>query len=63
MVVLAQVVVVQVDERLDGLLHRGHLQEGHLVISSETREEVRHGPPPGRLRYVLELCPFQKPRL
>lgn len=59
-VVLAQVVVVQVDERLDGLLHRGHLQEGHLVISSETREEVRPCQPPGSPG-TPELCLFHKP--
>lgn len=39
MVALAQVVVVQVDQGLDGLLHGGHLQEGHLVISSETKAQ------------------------
>ena len=30
MVVLAQVVVVELDEGLDGLLHRAHLDQSHL---------------------------------
>lgn len=32
MVVLAQVVVVQVDERLDGLLHGAHLDQRHFAV-------------------------------
>lgn len=31
-VALAQVVVVQVDEGLDGLLHGAHLDQGHLAV-------------------------------
>ena len=32
MVVLAQVVVVQVNKRLDGLLHGAHLDQCHLAV-------------------------------
>ena len=32
MVVLAQVVVVELDEGLDGLLHRAHLDQSHLAV-------------------------------
>lgn len=30
--VLSEIVVVELDERLDGLLHRAHLDQGHLVV-------------------------------
>lgn len=30
--VLSQIVVVELDERLDGLLHRAHLDQSHLVV-------------------------------
>lgn len=39
MVVVAHVVVVEVDEALNCLLHRGHLQERHFVISEENKTE------------------------
>lgn len=32
MVVLSKVVVVELDEAVDGLLHRAHLDQGHLVV-------------------------------
>lgn len=32
MVVLSQVVVVELDEALDGLLHRAHLDQSHLMV-------------------------------
>lgn len=45
MVVLAQVVVVQVDERLDGLLHGAHLDQRHLAVLPGDRDRgVRAGP-------------------
>lgn len=37
-VVLSQVVVVQVDERLNGLLHGTHLNQRHLAILLEELE-------------------------
>lgn len=30
--VLAQVVVVELNQALDGLLHRAHLDQGHLAV-------------------------------
>lgn len=32
MVVLSKVVVVEFDEAVNGLLHRAHLDQGHLVV-------------------------------
>lgn len=32
MVVLSKVMVVEFDEAVDGLLHRAHLDQGHLVV-------------------------------
>lgn len=32
MVVLSKVVVVELDEAVDGLLNRAHLDQGHLVV-------------------------------
>lgn len=32
MVVLSQVVVVELNQGLDGLLHCGHLDQGHLAV-------------------------------
>lgn len=44
-VVLAQVMVVQVDEGLDGLLHGAHLDQRHLaVLPGRQGERVGWGP-------------------
>lgn len=34
-VVLSQIVVVKLNERLDGLLHRAHLDQSHLMVLPE----------------------------
>lgn len=43
MVVLSQVMVVELDEGLDGLLHGAHLDQSHLVVlpEGETRRLMR----------------------
>lgn len=35
MVVFSQVVVVELDQGLDGFLHRAHLDQSHLVVLPE----------------------------
>lgn len=36
----AHVVAMEVDQGLNGLLHRGHLQQGHLAISGVENKDV-----------------------
>ena len=38
--VASHVVVVEVDQGLDGFLHGGHLQEGHLVVPGGGSQHV-----------------------
>lgn len=35
MMALSQIVIVEVDERLHGLLHRAHLDQSHLMVLPE----------------------------
>lgn len=41
MVVLAQVVVVELDERLDGFLHGAHLDQGHLAVLPDKQQQQK----------------------
>lgn len=41
-VVLPQVVVVELDERLERLLHRAHLDQSHLMVLPERETRQRH---------------------
>lgn len=40
MVVLSQVVVVELNQGLDGLLHCGHLDQGHLAVFSRKNKQI-----------------------
>lgn len=40
MMVLPQVVVVELDEALDGLLHRAHLDQSHLAVLPVEEQRV-----------------------
>uniref|UniRef100_A0A0E9R5G9 Uncharacterized protein n=1 Tax=Anguilla anguilla TaxID=7936 RepID=A0A0E9R5G9_ANGAN len=40
MVVLAEVVIMEFNQRLDCLLHRAHLDQGHLTILLEELESL-----------------------
>ena len=42
MVVLPHVVVVEVDQGLDGLLHRTQLDQGHLPVFPDTQNIPSH---------------------
>lgn len=40
MVVLSQVVVVELNQGLDGLLHCGHLDQGHLAVFPRKNKQI-----------------------
>lgn len=48
-VVLTQVVVVQVDERLDGLLHGAHLDQRHFAVLPAGKTRGTQGGVKGRV--------------